>query len=247
MRQALIGLLVFFPSPGGDPAPHGVTDVWLTTRDGVKLHAFHAPASPGAPTLLWSHGNAGNISQRLPVLLAFQALGLNVLAYDYRGYGRSADVRPTEDGVYADAQAAYDWAMAQGVAPQQLVLFGESLGGAVSLALAQRNSVAGVALLSTFTSLRDVGRVHYGPLALAAGDSFDSATRISALTVPLLIQHGSLDEIIPLDHGKQLARRAGARAQFVTLEGGNHNDVLGWPAVLARVADFAHRVTAATP
>lgn len=245
MRQALIGLLVFFPSPGGEPAPPGVEDVWLRTADGVQLHAFWAPAPGDAPVLVWSHGNAGNISQRLPVLQALQALGVGVLAYDYRGYGRSDPLRPTEDGVYADVDAAYAWVRARGVPATRVVLFGESLGGAVSLAAAQKHPVAGVALLSTFQSLQAVGRFHYGLVALAAGDAFDNLTRVAALRVPVLIQHGDQDEIIPVTHGRALATAAGARARYVELAGGHHNDVLGWPEVLHRVATFARDVTRA--
>ena len=158
------------------------------------------------PTLVWSHGNAGNIAGRGVVLTALAARGLRVLAYDYRGYGRSTGT-PSEAGVYRDALAAFDHLVSEGIAPARIVAFGESLGGAVSIALAERRPCAGVAVVSTFTRLADVARHHYGPLGALAGSRFDSRSRVGRLTVPFFVAHGDQDEIVPYALGEDLSRR----------------------------------------
>src|SRR5262245_42204397 len=117
--------LVFFPDRSASPPPPGVEERWLTTADGVRLHAWYAAPRDGAPTLLWSHGNAGSIASRAVVLEALAARGLGVLAYDYRGYGRSAGGKPSERGVYRDVEAAYDSVASPGM---RVIAFGESLG-----------------------------------------------------------------------------------------------------------------------
>jgi fermentation-respiration switch protein FrsA (DUF1100 family) len=235
---AVLDAFIFFPDRHMPPAPAGVADRWITTRDGVRLHAWYGgPAAPVA-TLLWSHGNAGNIADRVGVLLAFVARGLAVLAYDYRGYGRS-EGRPSEAGVAHDAEAAFDALVADGVPPGRIVCFGESLGGAVSIDLATRRPCAGVAVVSTFTRLRDVARVHYGPLAFLAGGRFDSLARVTRLRAPLLVAHGDRDDIVPLALGRQLAAAATGPVRFVAAPGRGHNDILGDPGVLDAVAAFA--------
>ena len=235
--------LIFFPDPVMPPAPPGVADRFITTADGVRIHGWWI-APPGATgTLVWSHGNAGNIGNRAPILLALAARGLAVLAYDYRGYGRS-EGSPDEAGVYRDSEAAYDEVRALGVPPERIVCFGESLGGAVSIRLATERPVAGVAVVATFPSLRDVARVHYGIAATAIGRRFDTLAQLDRLRVPLLIAHGDEDEIVPYDLGERLYAAAHEPKQFLRIPGATHNDVLGFPALLDAVAEFARAVTA---
>src|SRR5436309_2597399 len=163
--------LIFFPDPDLPDRPPGVEERAIATADGLSLDAWWAGAPDAAATLVWSHGNGGNIGGRADVLVALAARGIAVLAYDYRGYGRS-EGRPSEPGVYLDAEAAYDSLRARGVPAGRIVAFGESLGGAVAIRLASVRPCAGVAVVSTFTTLRDAGRAHYGPLALLAGERF---------------------------------------------------------------------------
>src|SRR6185503_8570209 len=138
----LLDSLIYFPSTGADSPPPGVEERAIATADGVRLHAFYAPPpSPSAPVLLWSHGNAGNVSMRADLLVILASRGLGVLAYDYRGYGASAG-RPSEAGLYLDAEAAYDSLVADGIAAERIVCFGESLGGGVSIELARRRRCA---------------------------------------------------------------------------------------------------------
>jgi len=237
----VIDSLIFFPDRHVPDAPHDVEERWITTADGIRLHAWYAgPASPAA-TLLWSHGNAGNIAGRVDVLRALAARGLGVLAYDYRGYGRS-EGRPSEAGLSRDADAAFDSLTRAGVPPTRIVCFGESLGGAVSIALATRRPCAGVAVVATFSTLRDVARVHYGPLAVLVGSRFDSLARVHELRVPLFVAHGTADDLVPFALGERLAAAAPGPKRFLRLPGRGHNDVLGDPVLLDAVAEFAREV-----
>ena len=153
---SMIDAYTFFPDRSIGSPPAGVEERWITTEDGQRIHAWYAGGSAPGATLLWSHGNAGNIGGRADVLLALARRGLRVLAYDYRGYGRSTGA-PSEAGVYLDAVAAFDHEIGRGTAPARIVCFGESLGGAVSIALAERRPCAGVAVVSTFTRLAEMG------------------------------------------------------------------------------------------
>lgn len=239
--------LIYFPERFMPPPPPGVAERAFTAADGVRLHAWFAPPpDDAAPVLVWSHGNGGNVGGREDVLLALAARGLGVLAYDYRGYGRS-EGSPDEAGVYLDAEAAWDLLAADGIRPQRIVCFGESLGGAVSIALATRRRCAAVIVVSTFTSLRDVARQHYGALAALTGSQFDSAARVASLGVPILIAHGDQDEIVPYGLGERLFALAHEPKQFVRVPGRQHNDVFDSSPLLDAIAAFARESVAAAP
>ncbi len=242
---SMIDSFTFFPDRAVGPPPPGVEERSITTEDGERLHAWYMGGPADAPTLLWSHGNAGNIGGgRGVALTALAARGLRVLAYDYRGYGRSTGT-PTEAGVYRDALAAFDHEVSRGTAPGRIVCFGESLGGAVSIALAERRPCAGVAVVSSFTRLADVARRHYGPLGALAGSRFDSRSRVGRLAVPLLVAHGDQDEIVPFELGEELFAAARGAKRFYRIVGGHHNDVLLSPDFLDAVAAFAREAVAA--
>ena len=245
---SMIDSYTFFPDRDVGPAPPGVEERWITTEDGHRLHAWLAGPSSAArsappPTLIWSHGNAGNIGGRATVLLDLARRGLRVLAYDYRGYGRSTGV-PSEAGVYRDAVAAFDHEVGRGTVPAHIICFGESLGGAVSIALAERRSCAGVAVVSTFTRLADVARYHYGPLGLLAGRRFDSLARVRRQSAPLFVAHGDRDEIVPFVLGERLLAAAAGETRFHRIVGADHNDALASPELLDAVATFAHSAVA---
>jgi hypothetical protein len=212
--------------------------------DGIRLHAWYAPAPGPAPVLVWSHGNGGNIGWRAQALSALAAEGLAVLAYDYRGYGRSGG-RPTEDGVSLDAEAAWESLRADGVAPTRIVAFGESLGGAIAIRLATARPCAAVAVVSTFTTIRAVARHHFGPLAAFAGQRFDTLTRLRTLAVPLLVAHGDRDEVVPYALGEALFAAATVPKRFVRVAGAGHNDVFDAPTLIRAIAAFAHEVAGA--
>ena len=135
-------------------------DVSFKASDGVELNGWFFPASTNSPrrhlAVLVCHGNAGNIGHRLDTCAALLATGVNVFVFDYRGYGRSQG-RPSEEGTYRDAQAAYRWLRQKGFAGTNIIAFGESLGGGVAAELAVRETVGGLVLQSTFTSIPDMG------------------------------------------------------------------------------------------
>jgi fermentation-respiration switch protein FrsA (DUF1100 family) len=238
-----IDSFVFFPDRRVGPPPAGVEERWIATEDGRRLHAWYVPPRGPGPVLLWSHGNAGNIDSRRDLLLALAARGLGVLAYDYRGYGKS-DGSPSERGVYLDASAAFDGLVARGTDPAAIVCFGESLGGAVSIEVATRRRCGAVIAVSTFTRLADVARRHYGPLGSLAGDRFDSLTRIPRVSGPILVAHGDQDEIVPFALGERLFAAAPPPKRFFRIGGADHNDALGRPGLLDAVAGFAREAVA---
>jgi uncharacterized protein len=178
--------------------------------------------------VLLCHGNAGNVGDRLPHVALLSAAGFDVLAFDYRGYGRSTG-RPSEDGTHRDARAARDALLRQdGVDAARVLYLGESLGGAVALALAVELPPAGLILQSTFTSVRDMARLHYPfiPRALVP-DAYPSLRLIRRLRAPLLVLHGARDRIVPLMHGEALFEAAPGPKRIEVLPGAAHNDLIG--------------------
>jgi len=143
-------------------------DVELRPSDGVKLHGWYVPGEPGRPVVLFFHGNAGNISHRVENIAFLHRLGLGVMIFDYRGYGRSEGVA-SEAGITLDARAALAWLEERGLPPGRLIYFGRSLGAAVAVQLASEVSPAGLVLETPFTSLRDLGRLHYPLLHIPLG------------------------------------------------------------------------------
>lgn len=199
-------------------------DVHLTTDDGVRLHGWYVPAEGARRTLLFFHGNAGNISHRLDSLIDFHALGVNVLMLDYRGYGRSEGA-PTERGTYEDALTAWRHLVEErGTPPGQIVLHGRSLGGAVAAWLASRRPAGGLILESSFRSLPELAAELYPwlPARRLARLDYDTEARLAEVAVPVLIIHARADEIVPFEHGRALYAAAPEPSTFLALEG-DHN------------------------
>jgi fermentation-respiration switch protein FrsA (DUF1100 family) len=223
------------------PAPHNVEtwaspsafgleaeEVWLTTSDGVRLNGWLFP-HPGSPRVLLSfHGNAENLGMTLERMKVLSSLGLNLFALDYRGYGKSAG-SPDEAGVYRDADAAYRYLTAErGFRPQDIIIHGQSIGGAVAIDLASRVECGGLIAESTFTTLREMAfRTLLIPLyAYVAKSEFKSSEKISAVRAPILIIHGKRDQLIPFSMGERLYALAPQPKTFAPLELAGHNDVL---------------------
>ncbi len=212
--------LIFAPSvyPEGIWNPRGLAfeDAWFEAADGTRLHGWYVPCAEPRAVVLFAHGNAGNLSHRAGVASALaNQLGASVLLFDYRGFGRS-DGSPSERGVLADARAARQWlSQRAGIGEPDIVLMGESIGGAVVVDLAARDGARGLVLENTFSSLPDVAAYHYPwvPVRLLMRTRLDSAAKISEYRGPLLQVHGDADSIVPLDLGQRLLRRrAGAEA-----------------------------------
>jgi len=222
------------------PSSVNVEDVWLHTRDGLRIHAWWlaCPASQGA--ILFCHGNAGNLSFWGPVTASLsKILSQPVLIFDYPGYGRS-EGQPSEVGCYAAADAAYDWLVHnQRIQPDRLTLFGESLGGGVATDLASRRPHRALVLAKTFTSIPDMARSSMFTSASASlvRNSFDNLAKIEHCTGPILIAHGDRDRLIPLLQGQQLYEKARQPKQFLLLKGCDHNDPYP-PDFFATLAQF---------
>lgn len=209
------------------PAAVGLAyeNVQLLTADDTRLHAWFVPATASHGTLLFSHGNAGNIGHRLDSIRQFHSLGLDVLIYDYRGFGES-EGKPSEAGTYLDAKAAWDYLLLEReIAPRQIVIFGRSLGAAVAAELASQYPSAGVILESAFTSVPDMASSIYPwlPVRLLSRYQYNNLEKVARITSPLLLVHSRGDEIVPYDHGERLFAEANEPKQFLELSGG-HND-----------------------
>lgn len=218
--------LIYFPSPGPVPSAASVLpdgrDVALQTEDGISLGAWFFPAGRSAVVVF--NGNAGDRSLRADLAVALNRAGLSVLLFDYRGYGGNPG-RPTEEGLASDARAAQAWLSAQpGV--ERIVYFGESLGAAVAVGLAVERPPAALVLRSPFTSLADVGAVHFPwlPVRLLLLDRYPSIERIAAVRAPLLVIAGDRDDIVPASLSRRLYDAAAEPKRFVLVPGAGHND-----------------------
>ena len=223
--------LVFFPQTGREiiatPERIGLAyeDIQLQTSDGISLHGWNIPAPQPRGTVLFLHGNAGNISHRLDSVLMFHRLGYSTLIFDYRGYGNSGGA-PSEEGTYRDAEAAWNYLTGQRHIPScRIVLFGESLGGAVAAWLAARHKAGAVVIASGFTSVPDLAQQLYPflPVRWLARIRYDTRASLRAVAAPVLVAHSPDDEIIPFEHGRALFAAANQPKQFLELAGG-HND-----------------------
>lgn len=221
--MALEDTFIYFPERGGRVTAHG-RDVWLHASDGVKLHAFHVETKGATRTLLYLHGNAGNLAGRSEVLEYYAALGVNVLGLDYRGYGQSEGT-PSESGLYADALAAFDW-LVERVPARDVIVLGESLGGGPACELALQRRVGGLLLLSTFTNVPDMAARTFPflPVRFVVRARFDNLAKLARIDAPKLIVHSRRDEVIPFSMGERLARAAKPPVQHLWLDRAGHND-----------------------
>jgi len=211
----------FFATP--EAAGLVYEDVEFKTADDVRLHGWYLPHAKAKAALLFCHGNAGNVSHRTESLRQWHALSLNVFIFDYRGYGRS-EGRPSEEGTYLDAQAAYDWL--QGRCPElPIILFGRSLGAAVAIDLAARGKGAALIAESGFTSVPAIGQELFPilPVKWLVRTQYNSVAKIQQVRIPVLVIHSREDEIVPFHHGETLFEAAPGPKQFLEIRGG-HND-----------------------
>jgi len=240
--------LLYLPSVAGrewatTPQALGLDfeDLRFTTEDGVELSAWWIPAHAARGSILFLHGNAGNISHRMESIEIFNRLGLSVLIVDYRGYGRSAGA-PSEAGTYRDARAAWRYLTAERqLPPARIVVFGRSLGAAIAAQLASSVQSAPAALIleSAFTSAPEMAQRAYPFLPARWLTRFDYATRdyVKAARSPVLVLHSRDDEIVPFDHGEAVYRAAPDPKRFVTLRGGHNTGFLESGATYTRALD----------
>jgi len=254
--------LIYFPDryPAGDysgiyaavkagRAGVELEDVWLETEDGVRLHGWYC-RQPSADTEtagkqrlvgIHFHGNAGNVTLWFEEYRSLTRLGVDVLAIDYRGYGRS-EGKPTERGLYFDARAAWDHlARERGIAPDRIVIYGFSLGGGIAVDLASKVEPAGLIVQSSFTSIPDMaGSIFFFAPRFLVRTRMMSVRKVPEIKCPKLFVHGTSDDLVPYELGKRLYEAAAEPKQLHTVPGAGHNETfaLGGERLLAVLADF---------
>jgi fermentation-respiration switch protein FrsA (DUF1100 family) len=249
---ALQRRLMYFPF-GDVPAPEAlglahVEPVTFTTADAVTLHGWFFPSpAPASATVLVFNGNAGHRAYRAPLASALRANGLNVLLFDYRGFGDNAGA-PTEGGLAADSRAARAWLLGRpDVRSSPLIYVGESLGAAVAIELADAHPPAGLVLRSPFTSMTDMGRLHYPllPVRWLLRDRYPSIDRIARIRAPLVVIAGDRDAIIPVDNSRRLYDAAASpNKRWVVVSGADHNDeeLVAGPMVVQAIVHLAREL-----
>jgi len=204
-----------------------VEEVWLTTDDGVRIHGWwRSPREEGKPVVLYLHGNSGNITHRVGRLEIFGRLNWGFLIIDYRGYGRS-EGRPSEKGLYRDAEAAWAFLTAEkGIDPKRVALFGVSLGSGVASEMAVRHKPGWVILEAPFASINAMAREILGlPIGFLLSSKFDNLAKAPSLKPPLLVIHGDADEVVPFAQGEQVYAAAKSPKEFYAIVGGGHNNL----------------------
>ncbi len=229
--------LIFHPDKGNDsitPDAYGIEydDVTFRTEDGLNLHGWFVPGKKSSPdvdlhTLLWFHGNAGNINHRLGnIKMLYERVPVNVFIIDYRQYGRS-EGKISEKGTYIDAGAALAHLHSRKeINQEKIIFFGRSLGSAVAVELALKEKCRALILETPFTSILEMGKTLYPflPVSLLLKTKYDSLSKIRNIKVPILIMHGDKDDLVPFEHGKRLYDIANEPKEFYTIPGAGHND-----------------------
>lgn len=240
--------LIYYPSAEVPVTPKALglpfEDVSIEVEPGVKIHGWfiRAAKQPAPVAVLFSHGNAGNIADRLDRVLSWRGIGADFLLYDYRGYGRSTG-SPDEEGTYRDGRAAYDHLVkVRGIDPARLVLMGESLGCAISIQLAIERKAAGLVLEAPFASIAHMANAIYPflPLGSFIRTRYENVRKIPQLKMPLFVVQGTRDEVIPVAQGKMVFAAAPEPKQYLAIEGAHHNDVyvVGGEAYRKALSDF---------
>jgi uncharacterized protein len=251
---ALVGLLFvmqrklqYVPDPRlTEPAEAGLDgfdSLRLETPDGERLVAWHAPPNGEHPTIVYFQGNGLGLAARSERFRLFHRAGYGVLALGYRGYSGSSGT-PSETGLITDAATAVAFLRTNGVPPERLVYYGESLGTGVAVPLASREETrpAAIILEAPFTSAIDVARLHYWyvPLSLLMRDQFRSINHVAAVRAPLFVLHGEADGIVPVAHGRRVFENAAEPKEMMEIAGGRHGMALT-PEIWQRMDDFLRR------
>jgi fermentation-respiration switch protein FrsA (DUF1100 family) len=242
--EPLINQFLYYPEPHWlvTPASLGLEaeEVRINSGPGIQLHAWFFPRPRPLASMLFCHGNAGNVSHRLENVAHLLRAGFQVLLFDYRGYGHSSG-QPSEKGLFEDAAAAWSAQVERSDASRPRIIFGRSLGGAVAVDLASRVDADGLVIESSFTSIRTLARL-FLPLPLPdLPVRYDSLSKIGAINAPLLVVHGERDELVPFADGRALYEAAGEPKSWFPIPGAGHNDtyVIGGEGYFHRFAAFA--------
>lgn len=221
---------LYFPLQKIESTPKNIgldyEDVSFQTKDGVQLSGWFISSENARAAVIFCHGNGGNISHRLHNIKLLNSLSLDVLIFDYRGYGMSKGT-PSENGLYIDTEAAYDYLVNEKkVSPRKILIYGESLGGAVAVDLAGKKELGGIIIEGGFTSVSDMAKriLPFIPIFIYK-TRFNSVEKIKNIRAPKLIFHSLDDEIVPFELGEKLFHAAAEPKEFVKIRGG-HNDAL---------------------
>jgi len=227
----MIASMIFFPSKEMlyRPADFGLAeeDIFFQTEDGVRLHGWYFKAE-GDLCLLFFHGNAGNISSRVPKASEWVKRGVSVFLLDYRGYGKSEGSIQKGEDLNRDGRAALGWLRKEkGLDPSQVVLYGESIGSAPAVELATENVFRALILETPFTSIKELAKVHYGfvPDFFLKDFDLNNESKIGRLRCPVFILHGREDEVAPFSMGERLFEKAPEPKASLWIPGGHHNDL----------------------
>jgi len=238
---------IFFPMKEMKcfPSDMGIEyeDIYFQAQDKAILNGWFVPCEGANYTLLFCHGNAGNLGHRLEKIRFFHDLGLNVFIFDYRGYGRSQG-KPSEKGIYLDAQAAYEYLIFRRIPAQRIISYGESIGGAVAIDLASRNNVGALIVGDTMTSSREMVEEFFVLIPYWIFSSrFDSIKKIKKIMVPKLLAHSINDEIVPYSLGRRLFEAAPAPKEFLKIRGGHNSCFFESKDIIQqKIADFLNRL-----
>ena len=221
--------IVYFPEKEISQTPRDVNlyyeDVTFRTKDGFVISGWYIPVKDAQKTVIFCHGNAGNLSHFMGHIKVFNDLKFNVLSFDYRGYGKS-EGSPSEEGTYLDAEAAWDFLVTEyKMHPQDIIVVGYSIGGAIATELAKRKRVATLIVESSFTSLPDLAKKYYPwlPVRLISKYEYASVDKLGSISYPKLFIHSQDDDIVPFEHGKALYEKASQPKEFLAIKG-RHND-----------------------
>ncbi len=250
--------LIFFPDKSNDsttPDAYGIEydDVTFRTEDGLNLNGWFVSGKKSSHddnlhTLLWFHGNAGNINRRLDnIKMLHDRVPVNVFIIDYRQFGKS-EGKVSEQGTYLDAKAALSYLHARkDINNEKIIFFGRSLGSAVAVDLAVKETCCALILETPFTSIKEMGKTLYPFLSISLHflrTKYDSLSKIKHIKVPTLIMHGDKDELVPFKQGMKLYEHANEPKEFYTIPGANHNDthIVGGEEYFDVIRDFVNKL-----
>jgi uncharacterized protein len=239
--------LMYFPDVGRPDAAAAAAEASLHavtyhSADNIDLGSlFRPPPSPEAPVLVHFHGNAGNIGDRVGRIAPFAQAGMGILLAEYRGFGGNAGT-PTEEGLYIDARAAIEYLRQEGVVPERMIFYGESLGSGVAVQMATEYACSALVLEAPYSSVADVaqGRYWMFPVKALVKDRFDSTVKIGKVRCPVFIMHGTADQVIPIKFSERLYALAPSPKEMKVYPGLGHvgfDEMRGFDAVL----DFLRR------
>ncbi len=244
-----IGQFLYYPGrlPPDLPPPEwarGAREVWMNTKDDLRIHGLWWDKPAGEPVILFLHGNAQEVYSWSLIYEEFSKLQYRLLLIDYRGYGKSQG-KPFEEGLYLDGRAALEWLYEQGIKEHEIIVFGKSLGGAIACEISQQLKLKALILESTFTSLQNIasGLFPFLPADLNLKRNYSSIEKVGNLHCPVLVIHGEMDELIPLQDGIKLFEAVPEPKELYLVPGAGHNDVslIGGDQYVQRIASFLRR------